>query len=72
MLKTFTLKKLIVDVDTGDFPLNAQLYPVVYALNNKKVNVSINFNGNTAIYLVIYTRIYKIIYQSIKSFMFNK
>lgn len=72
ILKTFNIRKIESDLDTGDFPLNAQLIPLFYSMNRRNVTLSVNFNGINNLYLVVYTRLYKVIYQIIKNLMFNK
>lgn len=72
ILSSFSLRKLSVEIDTGDFPLNAQLIPLAYALSDRRINLSVNFNDYNNIYFVVYTRIFKILYAIIRHFMFNK
>ena len=50
IIKSFRVKQFNVVFDTDDFPLNAQLVPVLFNLSNQKVHVSVNFlNENYAI-----------------------
>lgn len=65
LLKTLRIKRLQCEIDTGDYPLNAQLIPIAYALNRKNIDLSVNFRGGNDLYLIVYTRIYRIIYQII-------
>lgn len=65
VLKTLRIKKLQCEIDTGDFPLNAQLIPIAYALSRKNIDLAVNFRGSNDLYLIVYTRIYRIIYQII-------
>jgi hypothetical protein len=72
IMRTFRLKKLRWSIDTDDYPLNAQLIPLVSFLNNDRVNVSVNFNDYNAFYIVLQTYLFRIIYVTIRYFMFNR
>ncbi len=72
ILQTFRLKKLKWDFDSGDFPLNAQLYPVTGLINSQKINISVNFNEENNICLIVYTQLFRIIFITIRYFMFNR
>lgn len=52
-LRTFTIRRFQLDLDTGDFVLNAQLTPVVVALNGHTNRVQINYQGHTNLWLEI-------------------
>ena len=52
-LKTFTVKRLKLDVDTGDFVLNAKLTPVVVLLSRGPAEVQVNYMGRTDIWIEI-------------------
>ncbi|WP_422079509.1 hypothetical protein [Ulvibacterium sp.] len=56
LLKTFTIKKMVVDVDTGDCLLNAKLYPAFVFLNHTAGQFSINFQGRNHFVLSIQNR----------------
>ncbi|WP_282162697.1 hypothetical protein [Ulvibacterium marinum] len=56
LLKTFTIKRLIIDMDTGDSLLNAKLYPVFTFLNHTMGRFSINFQGRNHLVLYIQNR----------------
>lgn len=45
LLKSFKVKKLMVDIDTGDCILNAKLFPVFGFLNYHVGNFKVNFEG---------------------------
>ena len=45
LFKSFKVKKLLVDVDTGDCILNAKLYPVFGFLNYYVGSFKVNFEG---------------------------
>lgn len=53
VLKTFKVKQLELNIDTGDYVTNAYLYPVFYMIKLKtRRNTAINFNGEN--YLVLH------------------
>jgi hypothetical protein len=56
VLKSFEVKKLLVEMDTGDYVLNAKLYPVFYLLNMGKGSFSINFNDRNRLALIVQNR----------------
>lgn len=65
MLKSFKVKRILFDIDTGDCILNAKLYPLFAMLNYHVGGFSVNFEGRNRVELHIYSRpIYLI-----KSFM---
>ncbi len=70
-LRQIKIKKLVADIDTGDFPLNAQLIPVAQRINNKNVNLNINFTNQNNIELVTYTQIYRFIKPGIRFILSN-
>ena len=39
LLVTFRIKEFSCNIDTRDYPLNAQLIPICLAANNKKINI---------------------------------
>lgn len=43
ILRKIHLKRFYADIDTGDFPLNAQLIPVCNSLGHPNVDININF-----------------------------
>lgn len=56
ILKSFTMKKLLVNVDTGDSILNAKLYPVFTFLNYHFGGFKINFKGENRLVVHIQNR----------------
>jgi len=56
LLKSFRIKKLSVNIDTGDYLLNARLYPVFAFLNYHKGNFNINFEGSNKMVLHLQNR----------------
>lgn len=56
VLKSFRVKKLFIDIDTGDCILNAKLYPFVALLKYYSGNININFQGRNQLILCIQNR----------------
>jgi len=57
----FMVKKFYADIDTGDFPMNAQLMPLTLLSNNSTINLNINFENRNTVDIEIFTRLYKIL-----------
>ncbi|HBH47624.1 MAG TPA: hypothetical protein DDX98_03240 [Bacteroidales bacterium] len=60
-LKAFSIKRFYADIDTGDFPTNAQLIPIVQTINGKHIQVGINFENRNDADIKITTRLYRLI-----------
>lgn len=60
--RSFRIRRLNALIDTGDYPLNAQLVSVASQLNNEKINVGINFDNKNSIYFEAVTQLYKLIW----------
>jgi len=56
LLKSFKLKKLYLNIDTGNYCLNAKMYPVLVFLNQYKGGFNINFQGKNQLVLHIQNR----------------
>ncbi len=56
LLKTFKVKQLLIDIDTGDYVTNAKLYPVFAYLNRWVGSFSINFQGRNQMVLFLQNR----------------
>lgn len=52
-LKTFTVKIVKMDIDTGDFAFNAKLIPVMIALSRGPAEVNINYIGRNHLWIEI-------------------
>lgn len=61
LLKSFKVKKLLVELDTGDCILNAKLFPVFSFLNYYVGNFNINFQGRNQMVFHIQNRPFYII-----------
>lgn len=56
LMKTFKVKQLLVDIDTGDYVTNAKLYPVFALLNRSTGSFTINFEGRNQMLLFLENR----------------
>ena len=56
VVRSFKVKKFLLDLDTGDYTLNAKLYPVFTGLNFTRGNFAINFEGRNRLALLIRNR----------------
>ena len=61
VLKSFKVKRLFVNIDTGDCLLNAKLYPAFTFMNYHKGNFNINFEGRNQMVLYLRNRPIRII-----------
>ncbi len=71
LIKTISLKKIMWNIDTGDYPLNAQLIPIAQLVNSDNIHVSINFNNTNNFYMHLQTRLILIAYTIIKYMLFK-
>ena len=51
VITSFKVNQAVVDIDTDDVIVNAQLIPLFMAVNNKHVHCSSNFNGRVYLHL---------------------
>ncbi|GAA4809997.1 hypothetical protein GCM10023330_16250 [Litoribaculum gwangyangense] len=56
VLRTFKVKQVYVNMDTGNYILNAKLYPIFSLLNYKFGNFHVNFLGQNELVLLIKNR----------------
>ena len=56
LLRTFKVKRLFIDIDTGDYILNAKLFPAFAFLNYKIGGTHINFEGRNKVAVRIQNR----------------
>ncbi|NND63240.1 MAG: hypothetical protein HKN48_08605 [Flavobacteriaceae bacterium] len=61
VVRSFKLKRLELQLDTGDYVLNAKLVPVFVFLNYKLGSFAINFNGKSHFALELENRPIRII-----------
>ena len=69
---SFRIKKLMADIDTGDFPLNAELIPVTTLLNGPKTNIRINFEDSNFLVMHIQNRIYHYVRLIVRLYLINR
>jgi len=67
MLKSFKVKRLYLDIDTGNYILNARLYSMVGILNYTIGSFNINFEGRNQMALHMQNRPIDIIRSFIKT-----
>ncbi len=72
ILKKIRVKKFYADIDTGNFPLNAQLIPVAQALNGTNISVNINFNNTNTLDIKIITNFFLLIRTLIQHILITK
>jgi hypothetical protein len=68
MLRTFKIKRLFINIDTGDCISNAKLFPLFAFLNQSKASFKVNFEGKNQMVLHMQNRPINII----KSFIHFK
>lgn len=56
-VRTFSIKKFILDIDSDDYVLNAQLYPLFYWMSSGRINLSINYQDRNYLQLMIENRL---------------
>jgi hypothetical protein len=66
LLQSFTVRKLIMDIDTGDVIWNAKLVPVCVLASRGKVVMSMNFENRVFIDMTLVFFVYKAIWVFIK------
>jgi len=56
MLRTFKIKRLFINIDTGDCISNAKLFPLFAFLNQTKASFNVNFEGRNQMVLHMQNR----------------
>ena len=67
MISAFRIRRLYLDVDTGDGALNAWLIPVFTRLNAGEVLLRANFEGRASLLLDLRTRLGAILWAFIRN-----
>ena len=68
ILKSFKVQQCVVDIDTGNMPLNGKLFPVMFLLSGLTGETfHINFTGKNEVVLIVKNNIYSILKAYIKS-----
>lgn len=62
LYSSVSIKRLNADIDTGDFPLNAQLIPLTALINGNNRELNINFEDRNQLDMIIQTRPIKILW----------
>jgi ribosomal protein S8E len=57
LISSFRLDRFELNLDTGDYPLNAQLVPIFYHISNDRRILTVNFIGDNTMYLKISNKI---------------
>lgn len=70
-ITSIKIRKLKANIDTGDFPLNAQLIAIVSQFNRSNIAIGINFEDKNSFYLKAVTHIYKLLWILIRYILFN-
>jgi hypothetical protein len=65
LYRSVRVKRLIVEMDTGDFPLNAQLIPLEMWLSRGNRQITINFENRNSLDIIIETRPIKVLWNYI-------
>jgi hypothetical protein len=66
-IRSFRIRRLLLDIDTDDFSLNAWLVPVFSVVSSENIRMQVNFEGNALLHLDLRTRIGTILFQLIKN-----
>lgn len=61
VLRSFTVKRFDLKLDTDDYVLNSYLYPLAYVLGSRKWRVGINYNGESSLQLQIENRLIRLL-----------
>ena len=61
LILTFSMKHFYVNVDTGDFVVNAKLTPILLMMSQGPVHLQTNFHGYTYVRVDIENRLIRFI-----------
>lgn len=61
LIKSFKIKRLFLNIDTGDFARNAQLIPVMQSIEGRHIHARINFMNEFELYGKITNNLFKIL-----------
>ena len=65
IIRTFRVKCLKVNFDTGDYILNSQLFPLLVFINHRNIEVSVNYTTENSLMLVMHNRLARILWHAI-------
>ena len=72
VFKALKMRKLDVDIDTGDVIYNAWLIPLFVSLNGNRTNLRVNYQGTVSIVLLFEHSVYRILIILIKFLYHNR
>jgi hypothetical protein len=61
LLRSFRVKKLLINIDTDDYVVNSYLYPLFYLLDRSQESLHINYEGEFDCQLTVENRGYRIL-----------
>jgi len=70
-VKAISIKKLYVNIDTNDYPLNAQLMAITPYINQNNIFLNINFENRNSCDFKAITYLYKLIGVAITTYIFK-
>lgn len=71
ILKSIKVDRLHASIDTGNYPVNAQLIPLTQAFQSDNMRININFFNYNSIDFQASTYAYKILWTLIKTYLFT-
>lgn len=71
-VETFKLKKLKLDIDTGNVITNAYLIPIFTIFNGSRTQLSVNYMGQTGLHIAYENSLFLILRAVIKSYIKHK
>ncbi|RLD55917.1 MAG: hypothetical protein DRJ05_12160 [Bacteroidetes bacterium] len=72
VIDTFKLKKIELSLDTTNVITNAYLIPVFAILNGNRVQLNINYIGDTGVIIKYENTLFRILFATIKSYLKHK
>jgi len=72
ILGSMKMKRFNLEIDTGDFPLNAQLYPLAVEANNRECNIMVNFENRNNLDMIISGQVFIIMFYGLRFYIKTK
>ncbi len=72
VFKALRLKKLDVDIDTGDVINNARLIPVFVQFNTNRINLRVNYQGSVSVIALLEHSVFRILLILVKFIYRNR
>jgi len=66
VVRSIRIRKLLLDIDTDDFMLNAWLVPAFSMVNSRDIQMRVNFEGTSSLLLDLRTRLGTLLWIVIK------